>query len=163
MGTRAPRFTGRVVFALLIVFFLGGYKFILRPVSAAPVPPAMALSVRVLAMPQVGGNGAPPPSTGTAHQASLSWTPAATQPSGITIVGTNVYRGTVAGGPYGKLNTTPVSGTTYVDLTVTSGVVERYIVTAVSTTGNESPWSNEAAAPIPNNPNPHQALAAISQ
>lgn len=121
------------------------------------------LSLRILAMPQVGIGGAPPPSTGTQHQVALSWTQSATQPAGVTIVGSNIYRGTIAGGPYGKINVTPVTGTSFTDTAANAGTTERYVVTAVSSAGNESAWSNEASGTVPSNPNPHTALAVTAQ
>jgi len=150
---------GRFACVLLLgILVIGG----IGTGASAPQSGMMTLAVKVMALPQVGGGGAPPPATGTQHQAALSWTSGTSVP-GVTVVGTNVYRGVVAGGPYGKLNATPVTGTSYTDLAVTQGVTERYIVTAVSSTGNESAWSNEASAVIPPNPNPPAALAATGQ
>ena len=74
----------------------------------------------------------------------LSWTA-----STSTVVGYNIYRGTVSGGPYVKLNATAVSGTSYTDTGVVAGQLYYYVVTAVDSSGVESVYSNQASATIP--------------
>jgi hypothetical protein len=86
--------------------------------------------------------------TGTApvaHSVSLSWVASTSQ----TVVGYNIYRGSVSGGPYTVLNSTPNAGLTYTDMTVTAGQTYYYVVTAVDGSGNESVVSNEVAVTIP--------------
>ena len=61
------------------------------------------------------------------------------------LTGYNVYRGTTSGGPYALITSTPVSGTTYTDSTVSNGTTYYYVVTAVNSVG-ESLRSNEAYA-----------------
>ncbi len=78
------------------------------------------------------------------HTVSLSWTDSS---SGVT--GYRVYRGTQSGGPYTLLNSTLLSTTSYSDSTVQSGQTYYYVTTAVSTTGVESTYSNQAIAAIP--------------
>jgi fibronectin type 3 domain-containing protein len=82
--------------------------------------------------------------TGSGRSASLTWS--ASTSSGVA--GYDVYRSTVAGGPYTKI-TSSVSGTTFSDSTVQPGTVYYYAVTAVSTSGVESTYSNEVVATIP--------------
>jgi fibronectin type 3 domain-containing protein len=65
------------------------------------------------------------------------------------VVGYNVYRSTVSGGPYTLLTSTPVPGTTYTDNAVQAGVTYFYVVTAVDANGNESAFSNEAPVTVP--------------
>jgi len=65
------------------------------------------------------------------------------------VVGYYIYRGTTSGGPYTKLNSSPVLLTTYTDSTVQSGLTYYYVTTAVDSGGNESVHSNEVSAPIP--------------
>jgi fibronectin type 3 domain-containing protein len=65
------------------------------------------------------------------------------------VVGYYVYRGTVNGGPYSKLNSTPAPSTNYTDATVQSGVTYYYVVTAVDGSGMESAYSNQSTAVIP--------------
>jgi fibronectin type 3 domain-containing protein len=64
-------------------------------------------------------------------------------------VGYNVYRGTVSGGPYSVI--TSLDGTTaYTDNTVASGQTYYYVATAVDSNSNESGYSNQTQAAIPN-------------
>ncbi len=78
------------------------------------------------------------------HGVSLKWTAST---SGV--VGYNVYRGSVSGGPYAKMTSSVVTGTTYSDKTVTGGRTYYYVITAVSSNQKESAHSNQAAAAIP--------------
>jgi fibronectin type 3 domain-containing protein len=65
------------------------------------------------------------------------------------VVGYNVYRGSVSGGPYTLLNSTPNGNLSYTDTTVVGGQTYFYVVTAVDASGNESVVSNEATVVIP--------------
>jgi len=65
------------------------------------------------------------------------------------VVGYNVYRSTVNGGPYSIMNGSLISGLSYTDTTVQNGVLYYYVVTAVDGSGNESAYSNQASANIP--------------
>jgi hypothetical protein len=85
--------------------------------------------------------------TGTqavAHSATLTWTA-----STSSVVGYNVYRSTISGGPYTLITGSPVAGTTFTDTSVQAGVTYFYVVTAVDASGNESAFSNEALATVP--------------
>lgn len=85
--------------------------------------------------------------TGTqtvAHSVSLSWTA-----STSTVVGYNVYRSTISGGPYTMITSSAVPGTIYTDNAVQAGVTYFYVVTAVDSNGNESAFSNEASVTVP--------------
>jgi hypothetical protein len=79
-----------------------------------------------------------------AHSVTLGWTA-----STSTVLGYNVYRGTQSGGPYTKLNSSLVPGTTYTDSTVQSGQTYFYVATAVDSNNVESVYSNQASAVIP--------------
>lgn len=81
---------------------------------------------------------------GGSHSVSLSWTA-----STSTVVGYNVYRTTVSGGPYTLVNPSLVAGTTYTDLGIASGQTYYYVVTAVNSSGSESVYSNQASASVP--------------
>lgn len=89
------------------------------------------------------GMGTQPVQAGT-HTASLSW-----NPSTSAVAGYNAYRGTQAGGPYTKLNSSLVLGTSYADATVQSGQVYFYMVTSQDSLNTESTPSNEVSATIP--------------
>jgi len=85
--------------------------------------------------------------TGTAatqHTVGLTWDAS----SGA--VGYNIYRGTVSGGPYTMINTSLDSTTAYTDSTVVSGQTYYYVATAVNSESEESGYSNQATAVIPN-------------
>src|SRR5437899_3051227 len=75
---------------------------------------------------------------------TLSWNPSPSE-----TVSYNVYRGTQSGGPYQKLNSSPVSTTTYTDNSVLAGQTYFYLVTAVDSRNMESVHSNEVSATIP--------------
>jgi len=79
-----------------------------------------------------------------AHNVSLTWNGSTS--SGVT--GYNLMRGTQSGGPYTKVNSATISGTTYNDSSVVSGQKYYYVVTAVSSSG-QSAYSNETPAQIP--------------
>lgn len=74
----------------------------------------------------------------------LSWSA-----SGGGVVGYNVYRGTVPGGPYGQVNVSLVAATLFSDSTVVDGVTYYYVTTSVDSGGVESSYSNEAEAQVP--------------
>jgi hypothetical protein len=78
------------------------------------------------------------------HMVTLSW-----QASTSMVAGYNVYRGTVSGS-YAKVNSSLVNGTGYMDTFVQSGQGYYYVVTAVDYNNNESAYSNQAVAQVPN-------------
>jgi hypothetical protein len=80
------------------------------------------------------------------HTVSLSWEPS----SSSAVIGYNVYRGTVSGGPYNRVNPAVESGTGYADHTILSGRAYFYVVTAVDASSVESAFSNQASVNVPN-------------
>jgi hypothetical protein len=78
------------------------------------------------------------------HSVALTW-----NASTSTVSGYNVYRSTVSGSSYIKMNTSLVAGISYTDSTVQNGTTYFYVTTAVDSTGTESVNSNEVTAPIP--------------
>jgi hypothetical protein len=80
----------------------------------------------------------------TSHYVTLSWTPSISSVSGYS-----VYRGTQKGGPYTKITSSLVPGSTYNDSTVQSGSTYFYVVAGVSSTGMQSAFSTETSATIP--------------
>jgi hypothetical protein len=77
------------------------------------------------------------------HTAMLSWQGTS------TATGYNVYRSTVAGGPYTRLNSTLNAAASYADSTVASGKTYYYVVTEVDSSGMESGYSSQVTAVIP--------------
>jgi fibronectin type 3 domain-containing protein len=65
------------------------------------------------------------------------------------VSGYNAYRGTVSGGPYSKLNSALIGGTTYTDNTVQAGQTYYWVATAVDANNVESSFSNQASATVP--------------
>jgi hypothetical protein len=78
------------------------------------------------------------------HSVALAWSA-----STSTVVGYNVYRSTVSGNSYTKINPLLVALFNYTDTTVQSGITYYYVTTAVDSTGIESVYSNEVSAAIP--------------
>jgi Carboxypeptidase regulatory-like domain len=81
---------------------------------------------------------------GTQHSVLLNW-----RPSTSTVSGYNVYRSTVSGSGYVKLNSSLVASLAYSDATVESGTTYFYVATAVDSGGDESADSNQVSANIP--------------
>jgi hypothetical protein len=78
------------------------------------------------------------------HSVALTW-----NASTSTVSGYNVYRSTVSGGSYTKLNSSLVAALNYTDSTVQNSTTYYYVTTAVDSGGVESVHSNEVSAPIP--------------
>jgi fibronectin type 3 domain-containing protein len=62
--------------------------------------------------------------------------------------GYNLYRGTVSGGPYTRLNSTLNTTMSATDTTVVAGTYY-YVTTAVNAAGTESAYSNQVQAVVP--------------
>jgi hypothetical protein len=80
-----------------------------------------------------------------AHSVGLSWNPSGS----ADVIGYNVYRGPVSGGPYFPITATPVAGTSYQDTSVTSSQTFYYVVTSVGAGNVEGAPSAEVSATIP--------------
>jgi hypothetical protein len=80
----------------------------------------------------------------TPASVTLTWTA-----STSTVTGYNIYRSTVNGSGYTRLNPALISGTSYNDNTVQSGTTYFYVATSVDSGGDESANSNQATAVIP--------------
>jgi fibronectin type 3 domain-containing protein len=66
-----------------------------------------------------------------------------------TVIGYNVYRATISGGPYTRLNSSLIPTTQYSDVNVQSGQTYYYVVTAMDSSNMESSYSNQSSATIP--------------
>jgi Abnormal spindle-like microcephaly-assoc'd, ASPM-SPD-2-Hydin len=82
--------------------------------------------------------------TAIQHSVNLSWTP-----SSSAVVGYNVYRASISGGPYTRINSSLNAGANYADGTVQSGQTYFYVTTAVNSSGMESGYSNQVSAVVP--------------
>jgi len=86
----------------------------------------------------------PSQTTSGPYSVDLAW-----NASNSVVIGYNLYRGTVSGGPYARLNSSVLSGTTYTDSTIQSGTTYYYVSTSINSDSEESSYSNEASATIP--------------
>ncbi len=78
------------------------------------------------------------------HSVALSW-----NASTSVVTGYNVYRSTVSGTGYTRINSALVSVLAYTDATVQGGTTYYYVTTAMDSTGMESAYSNQVSAVIP--------------
>jgi hypothetical protein len=81
----------------------------------------------------------------TQHTVTLTWAPS----TSTGVVGYNVYRSGVSGGPYVQINTALKTTATDLDNTVVAGQTYFYVVTAVNSNSQESTFSNQVKAVIP--------------
>jgi hypothetical protein len=89
--------------------------------------------------------------TATPHPIQLTWgTGAIESPvSGQFVVGYNVYRSSVSGGPYTQLNRAPIPAFTFVDNAVSAGETLYYVCSTVDSLGNVSHYSSQATVTVP--------------
>ncbi len=113
------------------------------PAGTGPIPGSVTVTSNATNSPAsitLSGTGVQPVS----HSVTLTWTP-----STSTVSGYNVYRSTVSGGPYTKLNSTVIAATTYVDTTVQASTTYFYVVTSVDSSSVESANSTEVSVNVP--------------
>ena len=114
---------------------------VVTPAASAPGP----VSVTVTNPDGQTGSLSPGFSYTGSHSVSLSWDASTSQ-----IIGYNVYRSAVSGGPYTKImslvDSTCMSGSTctYTDNSVAGNTTYYYVVTAVDPNNVESVYSNQA-------------------
>lgn len=78
------------------------------------------------------------------HSVNLSW-----NPEGTGAVAYNVYRASVSGGPYSRINPAPDSNPSYLDTTILSGQTYYYVTTALAANGKQSTFSNQVEVIVP--------------
>jgi hypothetical protein len=78
------------------------------------------------------------------HSVLLTWTA-----STSTVAGYNTYTSQTSGGPYTRMNSSPVTGTSYTDSNVTAGQTYFFVVTSVNSNNVESADSAQTTAVIP--------------
>jgi fibronectin type 3 domain-containing protein len=78
------------------------------------------------------------------HSVALTW-----NASTSTVSEYNVYRSTVSGSGYTRVNPLAVPGLAYTDSTVLNATTYYYVTTAVDSSGFESTFSNEVSAAVP--------------
>jgi fibronectin type 3 domain-containing protein len=113
------------------------------PSSAGLLPGSVTVSSNATNSPAtvtLSGTGVQPVS----HSVTLTWTASTSVVSGY-----NVYRSSVSGGPYAKLNSALVTSTSYVDTTVQASTTYFYVVTSVDASNVESAFSTEVSVSVP--------------
>jgi hypothetical protein len=113
------------------------------PSSAGALPGGVTVGSNATNSPAsvaLSGTGVQPVS----HSVTVTWT-ASTSP----VSGYNVYRSSVSGGPYNKVNSSLVAATTYTDTTVQATQTYYYVVTSVDASGTESAFSTEVSVTVP--------------
>ena len=115
----------------------------ISPCTASIAGPSICNIIVVQRVVNASMGGACVTSTGL-HTVALTWTPSTS--TGVT--GYKVSRATTSGGPYTLLSTLGTVSS-YTDTTVQSGLTYYYVVTAVDSSNNSSPNSNQAQAVIP--------------
>lgn len=78
------------------------------------------------------------------HIVDVAWTD-----SSSAISGYNIYRSATSGGPYMRLNSGLISGTSFTDENVQAGQTYFYVATAVSSNNVESAYSSQTQATVP--------------
>jgi Abnormal spindle-like microcephaly-assoc'd, ASPM-SPD-2-Hydin len=81
--------------------------------------------------------------TGTTPYVELSWAPSTSD-----VAGYNVYRTMTSGGSYTKINSGLVASTSFKDASVAIGQTYYYVTTAVTSSGQESGYSNQVKVPV---------------
>jgi Abnormal spindle-like microcephaly-assoc'd, ASPM-SPD-2-Hydin/Transmembrane protein 131-like N-terminal len=112
------------------------------PSAAGSATGSVAIASNVSGSPSVSLSG-----TGVAqvsHSVGLSW-----GASSSTVTGYNIYRSTVSGGSYSRVNGSLLGGLSFSDSTVASGQTYYYVATAVDSSGHESAYSNEVSSTVP--------------
>jgi len=116
-------------------------------VQFAPTAAGSASGTVAIASNASGSSSVSLSGTGVAqvsHSVGLSW-----QASTSTVTGYNVYRSTVSGSSYSRVNGSLLGALSFSDSTVTSGQTYYYVATAVDSGGNESAYSNEVSSTVP--------------
>ncbi len=79
------------------------------------------------------------------HSVGLNWRAS----TSASVIGYNVYRSSAAAGPFTQLNTTSIATTSYTDTTAQAGQTYYYVVTSMSSGGDQSGFSNPASVTVP--------------
>ncbi|HEX4075210.1 MAG TPA: choice-of-anchor D domain-containing protein [Candidatus Acidoferrales bacterium] len=112
------------------------------PTASGAASATISISSNSTTVPSISVSGT---GAATSSSVSLSWSPS----SSSDVVGYNVYRGTISGGPYTKITPSPLGSMLDTDSGLSSGQTYYYVVTAVDSSNNESADSNQAVASIP--------------
>ena len=119
------------------------FSAVFKPTSMGAVSGTLSFASNASNTPKltVSGVGTTPPQ----HSVALRWSASTSS----NVMGYNIYRGTVSGGPYTQVNSGLDTTTTDTDSTVQGGQTYYYVVTAIDSAGVESAYSNQTTAIIP--------------
>lgn len=159
MNTRKSSLVGIGSFALLLAFWVAPWRILIPTVHAqrivsSTLPVNLELAPPV-PLPQGSCTSQAPAGT---HGITVCWTASASS----TVTGYNVYTATTAGGPYTKVNATPVAGTSFFFATANQGGVKEFIVVRSFDGTAESVNSTEISATAVGNPLPPTGVQAVS-
>jgi hypothetical protein len=118
-------------------------SIVFSPTTAGPLNGTVSIVSNATGSPaaiSLTGTGVAP----IQHSVALTW-----NASTSTVAGYNVYRSTVSGSSYTKINSSLVTVLNYTDSAVQNSTTYFYVTTAVDSTGTESGHSNEVSALIP--------------
>jgi hypothetical protein len=127
------QFTGLANGAYVVAPSRTGYSF---------SPATRAVSVNGANVSGINFTAAVAPLT---HNVTINWIAS----SSTGVVGYNVYRSSVAGGPYTKVNAGLITGTGWIDYSVAGGQKYYYVATAVNADNLESAFSGAVSATVP--------------
>jgi hypothetical protein len=114
------------------------------PISAANLSGSISITSNATTAPvkiPVSGSGV----QASAQSVSLNWVASSTP----GVIGYDVYRSTVSGGPYSVVTPSPVPSTQYTDSSVLAGDTYYYVVTSVNSSNTQSGYSGQVSANVP--------------
>jgi hypothetical protein len=114
------------------------------PTSAASISGSISITSNASTAPvkiPVTGSGV----QASAQSVSLNWVASSTP----GVIGYDVYRSTVSGGPYNVVTSSPVPSTQYTDSSVAAGDTYYYVVTSVNSSNTQSGFSGQVVANVP--------------
>ena len=155
-GAAGPAGTEGAAEASTTASGIGTFSFSSLPTGSYTITPSLAgysftPSSQSATITSANVSGVNFAATATAHSVDLSWGAGTIKDpvSGQVVVGYNVYRSAVSGGPYTQLNPSPTSGLSFVDNAVSAGQTLYYVCSTVDSLGNISGYSNQATATVP--------------
>jgi cellulose 1,4-beta-cellobiosidase len=114
------------------------------PASSVTVPAGSASTTFTATAGSISTNQNATLTATALNSVSLSWSAS----SSTNITNYDVYRGTTSGGPYSEIATLGVM-TSYTDYNVQNGQTYYYVTAAITSSGQESAYSNQATAVVP--------------
>jgi fibronectin type 3 domain-containing protein len=154
----AGTFPTEVYPSFSVVMGDGAHKWALRAANAYG---SAATTSQTLEVPDVTAPATPTGLAATAgdKQAALDWNNNAES----DVAHYDVYRATVQGGPYSKVNATAITTSEYTDMGLTNGTRYYYRVRAVDTSDNASDYSGEVSVTPADTAPPAAPMGLVAQ